>query len=100
MNKLIVLVALLALVLAAIELVNSQPKTEPTCMDAATAEKVKAAMHDALDAALQSQIESSFHVWMRDNAGQPDRARRGIGQAIRAYVQARGNTQAWVPPLC
>jgi hypothetical protein len=39
----------------------------------------------ALDQALQEWVANLFTVWMRDNAGQPQRAITGAQQAIASY---------------
>jgi hypothetical protein len=71
-----------------------------TCLDEQTREKVRALAFEALDISLRNHIERSFDGWMRDSSQQPERARRGIGQGIRAYAQARAGTQDWFPPTC
>src|SRR5262245_60697770 len=42
----------------------------------------------ALDKAYQAQIGHLFEVWMRDSAGQPERAGKGVQQARRAYIES------------
>jgi len=79
---------------------ESQPATLPPCMDEPTREQIRAVMLTALDTALQHHIENAFAVWMRDDRSQPERARTGVVQGMRAYMLARKSTLEWVPPPC
>src|SRR5262245_59979665 len=72
-----------------LESASSQPVELPLCMDEKTREQVRAVIIEALDHALQQHIENVFLVWLRDDRGQPGRARTGVEQGIRAYLQAR-----------
>ena len=72
----------------------------PLCMDAPTRERIKGIMLDALDAALQEQIQHLFLTWLKDERGQPGRARTGVEQAIRAHQSARKGALEWAPPEC
>ena len=40
----------------------------------------------AIERAYVAYVQSLFSVWMKDSAGQPERAARGVQQARRAYV--------------
>ena|SRR5262252_4766577 len=81
----------------ALESASAQPVV---CTDAATREKIKTIMLDALDHALQTHIERMFEVWMRDDRGQPERAKNGTIAGVNAYVSAGRAVAAWAPPDC
>jgi len=74
--------------------------TAVLCADAATREKVRGIMMDALDDALKNHIVHMFEVWMRDDRGQPERARTGVVNGISAYIKAGKSVQVWAPPDC
>jgi hypothetical protein len=79
---------------------ESQPVELGPCMDEQTREQIRNMMLDALDSSLKSHIEHVFEVWLRDERGQPDRARTGVRQGIKAYLGARKGALEWTPPLC
>src|SRR5262252_262761 len=83
-----------------LESASSQPVELPMCMDEQTRERVRGVILDALDHALQSHIENVFLVWLRDDRGQPGRARNGVEQGLRAYLSARKGAIDWTPPPC
>jgi len=70
------------------------------CGNEETQEKVRSITIDALDDALKEQITHLFLTWLKDDARQPERARTGIRQAIRAYLHAQNQAQEWKLPLC
>jgi len=70
------------------------------CMNAEMREKVRDIMLVALDEALKTHIENVFIVWLRDDAGQPGRARTGVKQGVSAYIRSRASMQKWDPPEC
>jgi hypothetical protein len=70
------------------------------CVDAATREKVRAIALDALDDALKEHIRHMFEVWMKDDRGQPERARNGVNNGITAYAKASKSAAEWMPPMC
>jgi len=41
---------------------------------------------DAIEAAYRREVTKLYSGWLRDPAGQPARARRGVEQARRAYL--------------
>lgn len=43
---------------------------------------------EAIEAAYRAQAQNLFAVWMRDDSGQPARAKIGINRAKAAYVAA------------
>lgn len=49
---------------------------------------LKAVIRDALENALQNQVEHLFSVWLKDSRGQPERAATGIRRAVTAYRHA------------
>jgi|SRR5262245_1986753 len=79
---------------------ESTPVDVPICMDDETRERLKSVMNEALDNSLKTHIEHVFEVWLRDSRAQPDRARTGVQQGIKAYLQARRGVEAWAPPPC
>lgn len=79
---------------------ESQKVELETCMDEKTREQIRGVMLEALDASLKTHIEHVFEVWLRDDRGQPGRARTGVAQGIKAYLGARKNTLDWAPPVC
>jgi hypothetical protein len=42
----------------------------------------------AIETAYSQQVTHLFETWMRDPAGQPERALRGVNQARKAYVES------------
>jgi len=70
------------------------------CTDAATREKIKTVMLEALDEALKRHIVHMFEVWMKDDRGQPERARNGTIAGINAYLKASNGVANWAPPDC
>ena len=79
---------------------ESTPVDLPLCMDEATREQIKAVMLEALDAALKTHIEHVFEVWLKDERGQPGRARTGVNLGIKSYLGARKGAMEWAPPPC
>ena len=72
----------------------------PMCMDEQTREQIRNVMIEALDDALKDHIKHVFEIWLRDERGQPGRARTGVSQGIKAYMGARKGALDWAPPLC
>jgi hypothetical protein len=70
------------------------------CADPTTREKVREIMTEALDIALKQHIVHMFEVWMKDDRGQPDRARVGVSNGIAAYIRASKSVATWSPPDC
>jgi hypothetical protein len=80
---------------------QSRAETAPPCVaDDATRERIRVIMTDALDDALHDQIKHLFGVWMKDDRGQPERARVGAYQAIRGYHGVRKGVVEWAPTIC
>jgi len=79
---------------------ESTPVELAPCMDEATREQMKALMLEALDEALKSHIENVFLIWLKDERGQPGRARTGVQQGLKAYLAARRGVESWAPPPC
>lgn len=79
---------------------ESQPVEMPACLDEQTREQIRTVMLEALDSALKSHVEHVFEVWLRDDRGQPGRARTGVAQGIKAYLGARKSAVEWAPPVC
>lgn len=75
-------------------------KTELCIVDEETRERIRNIMMDALDEALHDQIKTLFIVMLKDERGQPDRAKVGVRQAIKAHQQARQGALDWMPPIC
>ncbi len=80
-------------------LASAQSRPEP-CMDEQTREKMRGVMLEALDTSLQQHIIRAFEVWMKDDRGQPDRARIGVQNGVQAYLLARKGVLEWMPPPC
>lgn len=78
----------------------SAESTPVVCADPASRETVRTIMADALDAALKQHIIHMFEVWMRDDRGQPERARNGVTNGVVAYLKATKSIVAWAPPDC
>jgi uncharacterized membrane protein YgcG len=79
---------------------ESQPVELPMCMDEKTREQMRVVMIEALDEALKDHVKRVFEVWLRDDRGQPGRARTGVSQGLKAYLGARQGALDWAPPLC
>lgn len=82
------------------DLASAQTRPEPPCMDEQTREQIRAVMLEALDTSLKTHIEHVFEIWLRDERGQPGRARTGVELGLRSYLSARKNTLEWAPPAC
>jgi hypothetical protein len=80
--------------------VASAQSTQVFCTDEVTREKIRSIMLDALDEALKQHIMRTFDVWMRDERGQPERAKTGVINGINAYMKAAKSVIAWAPPDC
>jgi len=83
-----------------LESASSQPVELPLCVDEQTRERVRGVILDALDHALATHVENVFLVWLRDDRGQPGRAKTGIENGLRAYLAARKGAIEWTPPPC
>jgi hypothetical protein len=81
-------------------LASAETHPEKPCMDEATRERIRGIMVEALDDALKNQTIHLFEIWLKDERGQPDRARTGVRQALRAYLGARRAVTEWMPPAC
>jgi len=78
-----------------------EAQAEPVkCIDVPTRLKVRSTMLDALDASLKESITKTFGVWMADSKDQPERAYRGMKNAVNAYLEARDTVWEWDPPIC
>src|SRR5262245_36159010 len=82
------------------QIASAESKPEPLCLDNTTRERIKSIMIEALDDSLKEQIQHLFLTWLKDERGQPDRAKVGVEQAIRAHQRARRGAEEWAPPLC
>jgi len=78
----------------------SAESTPVMCADPTMRETVRTIMSDALDVALRQHIVHMFEVWMRDDRGQPERARVGVTNGVAAYMRASKSVAAWSPPDC
>ena len=76
------------------------PKLVECAPDEATKARVRDIMVHGLDLALQDRVTTLFEIWMKDDSGQPDRARVGIEQGIDAYLHARKGFLKWDLPVC
>jgi hypothetical protein len=74
-------------------------EAEP-CMSSETRDKIRAIVHEGIDQALRDHIHRMFDVWMKDETKQPERARHGARQGIRAYIGTRKVAADWNPPIC
>lgn len=70
------------------------------CADAVMRDKIRSMMFEALDDALKDHIKHMFEVWMKDDRGQPERARNGIVNGVAAYIRATKGAAAWTPMEC
>jgi hypothetical protein len=60
-------------------------------------ERLKTVLNQALDEALRIHVVNLFSVWMKDDTGQPARARVGIEKAVYAWQHARKAIDGWEP---
>lgn len=79
---------------------QSQVVELPVCLDDQTREQIRGVMVEALDDALKEHVKHVFEVWLKDERGQPERARTGVKQGIKAYIGARKGALDWAPPVC
>lgn len=98
-NKIIAVLVVMLLIGAA-WLDAAPPKPTLDCIPADVREKVRALSKRAIDDAFQDQVKNVFEVWMRDPTGQPDRARKGLNNAIKAYVESVADAEAWTAKEC
>jgi hypothetical protein len=78
----------------------SAESTNVICADPTMREAVRTIMTEALDIALRNHIVHMFEVWMKDDRGQPDRARTGVTNGVAAYIRASKSVAMWSPPEC
>jgi hypothetical protein len=78
----------------------SAESTPVLCTDPTTRENVRAIMSDALDTALKNHVVHMFEVWMKDDRGQPERARTGVTNGVAAYLRASKSVATWAPSDC
>jgi len=81
-------------------LASAESQPELCVADEASRERIRAIMVDALDDALKDQIMHLFEIWMKDDRGQPDRAKVGVRAAIKAHQGARKAALEWMPQIC
>ena len=84
---------------------RTQPAPQPSgneycATDEAVRERIRGLMMDSLDHALGNQFEALYLTWLKDSRSQPERARVGVMQAIRAHKEARVLATEWLPPMC
>ena len=70
------------------------------CMSDEMKEQLRLLMLEALDEAFKDRVNHLFSTWLRDEQGQPGRARVGTTLAINAYVHAKMVFEKWDPPKC
>lgn len=70
------------------------------CADAEMTDKIKVVLFRALDTALEQHVVHAYEIWMRDSRDQPERARVGITNGIKAYIQATKGAATWSPMVC
>ena len=90
----------ISFMLASAESQPAELSPQPNCMEEQVREQVRAVMLEALDDALKEHIKHVFEVWLKDERGQPGRARTGVSQGIKAYLGARKGALDWAPPVC
>jgi hypothetical protein len=78
----------------------SAESTPVLCAEPALREAVRTIMSDALDTALKNHVVHMFEVWMKDDRGQPERARTGVTNGVAAYLRASKSVATWAPPDC
>jgi hypothetical protein len=81
-------------------LASAESKRELCVPDEETREQIRVLMFHALEDALKDQVMHVFLIWLKDDTGQPGRARTGVEQAVAAYLRAREGARQWIPPLC
>jgi hypothetical protein len=71
------------------------------CMDEEAREQVRSIMAAGIDQALKNQTTRLFESWMKDAHEQPKRARVGMNNAVKAYIDSRAEILSnWNPPRC
>lgn len=70
------------------------------CVDEGERDTLRTMMSKALDTAFQHYVERAFEGWMKDDHDQPERAARGVREAINAYVHAHRAAATWAPMVC
>jgi hypothetical protein len=84
----------------ALLLIATTPAQAQTCIDIDSRQRLRALQLEAIDEAYKDSVKHLFEIWMRDPAGQPQRARVGLSLATEAYVHARGVVLKWNPLVC
>jgi len=67
------------------------------CLDAGTRDHIRNLMQLGADAALQNHLIRLFEIRMKDSAGSPQRAAKGLQQGVTAYLHTRAAIMAWQP---
>jgi hypothetical protein len=60
-------------------------------------ERLKVVLQQALDESLRLYVVNLFSIWMKDDTGQPERARTGLQKAVKAWQHARKAIDGWEP---
>ena len=81
-------------------LASAETHPELCVADEETKERLRGIMIEALDEGLREHIKNLYIVWMKDERGQPGRARVGVEAAIRAHQIGRKAALEWAPPRC
>jgi hypothetical protein len=63
-------------------------------------EELKVILRRAMDDALEHHVERMYEVWMKDDTRQPERARTGTRQGVRAWLRARESLDNFTPNSC
>ena len=70
------------------------------CMNVEMKEQVRTLLLEALDESFKDRINHLYGTWLRDEQGQPGRAKVGTNQSINAYLHARQAFEKWNPSEC
>jgi hypothetical protein len=77
-----------------------QLAAEPSqqCMSSEATDRVRVLMLEAVEQAFKDHIMHLFDIWLKDNAAEPVRARKGIRLGVSAYARSRESALRWQPP--
>lgn len=93
-------IAILITMVLLLALERGNSTVDQACVDATERELIRANALEGIDHGFDKQVSLLFEIWVKDPHDQPRRAKVGIQNAINAYVRARRDALAWVPPGC
>lgn len=91
---------LIIILLVAAIIPAQEQQRHSACVSTEDRDRIRKLTDASIEAAFQDQVMHLFLVWMRDEAGQPQRAQKGMDIAIHGYIGSRALVTAWNPLVC